>query len=67
MVDSSNPNYVETLIYIGELTSVIEKINKNVNQQIPYGVTKNYNKTRDEFLNWVEEIEFHLIEYSSRK
>lgn len=63
MIDTSNPNYSETISQIDELESLITKIEKNVSLQLPQGITNEFISTKNSFFNWVEEVEFTLENY----
>jgi hypothetical protein len=58
-----NTNYLETLEKIDMLKECIEGIEKNIYDQIPQGVTDKFDQTKIPFINWVEEIEFNLLNY----
>ena len=61
----SHPNYAETLLQIGELRSIIERLEANFNSQIPQGITNEFLIAKDMFLNWVDEAEFTILNYPS--
>lgn len=63
MIDAINPNYTETLLQIDELKSSIEKIENNLSMQIPQGLHKKFTATKNNFLNWIEEIECTIQDY----
>lgn len=63
MINASNLNYQETISQIDELKSLIEKLEKNVSSQLPQGITNEFISTKNDFLNWVEEVEFTLDNY----
>lgn len=63
MIDARNPNYSETISQIGELKFLIEKLEKNVSLQLPQGVANEFISTKNNFVNWVEEVEFTLDDY----
>ena len=67
MIDASNPNYSETLFQIGELKSLIEELEEKLLSQIPQGITNEFISTKNEFLNWVDEIEFTIADYQNKK
>lgn len=63
MIDASNPNYVDTLLQIDELRFSIERIEKNLSNQIPQGLNDKFVSSKNALMNWVEEIEFTLTDY----
>ncbi|MDP1760527.1 MAG: hypothetical protein Q8L01_03755 [Candidatus Woesebacteria bacterium] len=63
MINASNPNYQETISQIDELKFLIEKLENNVSLQLPQGVTNEFISAKNNFLNWVEEVEFTLGNY----
>lgn len=67
MIDASKPNYSETSLQIEELISLVEKLEKNILFQIPQGITNEFIATKNEFLNWVDEIEFTIEDYQNKK
>jgi hypothetical protein len=60
----ANTNYTDTLLKIEELKSLIIELEKNIYNQIPQGITKEFDESKKDFLNWIEEIEFTLIEFN---
>lgn len=64
MIDNSNQNYLETIDMIQELKMLIVKIERNFLFQIPQGINNEFVVVKRVFLNWVEEAEFNLEEYS---
>ncbi len=67
MIDASKPNYLETTLKIEELRFLLEKLEKNILFQIPQGITNKFISTKNEFLNWVDEIEFTIEDYQNKK
>ena len=63
MIDSSNPNYSETLSKIGELKDLIDYLEVKFLQQVPQGITNELTLVKNDFLNWIEEAEFTLENY----
>ncbi|MFC1453654.1 hypothetical protein ACFLQL_00555 [Verrucomicrobiota bacterium] len=67
MIDNSNPDYGKTLRQIEKLKSYIEAtepLEKQLEKQIPQGLLAEYLKTKKEFINWLEEIEFTIGDYT---
>jgi hypothetical protein len=62
----NNFNYLETLKLLDSLRNQLERIEKNLHFQIPQGLLHKYDESKDDFLNWVEEIEVLLIEYDEK-
>jgi hypothetical protein len=67
MIDCRDLNYEETLQQISQLKEDIECLEKNINEQVPWGLAENFVSSKLTFLNWLEEIEFLLNEYESKK
>lgn len=67
MVDARYQNYSETIQQIEELRQVLKKLEKNIISQLPQGISSKFISTEYDFLNWVEEADFTLAEYESRK
>ena len=67
MIDASNPNYLETVLKIEELRSLLEKLEKNILLQIPQGITDEFIATKDKLLGWIDEIEFTIEDYQNKK
>jgi len=67
MIDCRNLNYTETLQKIAQLQEDIECLEKNIHEQVPWGLAEKFVSSKLTFLNWVEEIEFLLNEYESKK
>lgn len=67
MTDCRNLNHSETLHQISKLKEDIERLEKNIHEQVPWGLAENFVSSKLMFLNWVEEIEFLLNEYDSKK
>lgn len=63
MIDARKPNYLETILQIEELKFLVEKLEKNLWSQVPQGITDKFSATKNEFLNWIEEVEFTLENY----
>lgn len=63
MIDARNPDYLETIDQSQELMFLIEKLEKNVLFQLPQSIADNFIVTKNNFLNWVEEVEFTLENY----
>lgn len=59
----ANTNYLETLELIDSLKSNIKTIEKNIYNQIPQRITDEFDASKINFINWVEEIEITLIDY----
>lgn len=66
-MNTDNKGYLDTLEKISLLKSSIQEIDDNIYSQIPQGIVNEFDKSKDVFLNWVEEIEINLIEYISQK
>ena len=64
MINNSNPNYSETIDMIQELEMLIIKIERNFLFQIPQGINNEFIAAKNVFLDWVEEAEFNLEEYT---
>lgn len=56
-------NYSNTLIKIDELKHSLNEVQKSINNQIPQGITDNFDKSKHELLNWIDEIEITLNEF----
>lgn len=63
MINTSNPNYSETLSKIGELKDLIEELEEKFSCQVPQGITNEFALAKKDFLNWVEEAEFTIGNY----
>ena len=57
-----NQNYGETLDQAEELRLLIDKLEKNVCLQLPQGVANKFVSAKNDLVNWVEEIEFILVQ-----
>ncbi len=62
---TTNTDYLDTLEKIDALKKTIQDIDNNIYSQIPQGIVNEFDKSKDIFLNWIEEIEITLIEYIS--
>ncbi len=61
----ANTNYNDTLFKIEQLKSSIIVVQRSIENQIPQGITSKFEKTKSEFMNWVEEIEITLNEFKN--
>ncbi len=64
MIDASNPNYSETLQQIDELRSSVEEIERNLQMQVSQGLYEKFVSSRNVLMNWIDEIEFTIADYS---
>jgi hypothetical protein len=67
MIDCRSPNYGETLQQISQLIEDIECLEKNIHEQVPWGLAENFVSSKLMFLNWLEEIEVFLNECENTK
>jgi len=67
MIDCRNLNYEETLQQISQLKEDIERLEKNIHEQVPWGLAEKFVSRKLPFLNWLEEIEFLLNEYEKHE
>ncbi|MEN9448080.1 MAG: hypothetical protein RJA25_1370 [Bacteroidota bacterium] len=56
-------NYNNTLIKIEELKHSLNEVQKSIENQIPQGITDNFEKSKLNLLNWVDEIDITLNEF----
>ena len=56
-------NYNNTLIKIEELKHSLTEVQKSIENQIPQGITDNFEKSKLNLLNWVDEIDITLNEF----
>jgi hypothetical protein len=67
MIDCRSQNYGETLQQISQLIEDIECLEKNIHEQVPWGLAENFVSSKLMFLNWLEEIEVFLNECENTK
>ena len=56
-------NYNNTLIKIEELKHSLNEVQKSIENQIPQGITDNFEKSKLNLLNWVDEIDITLNDF----
>ena len=49
MIDARFPNYTKTLVQLEKLRLLIEKLDRNIDDQIPQGLTKEFFLSKDDF------------------
>ncbi len=59
----ANTNYTDSLLKIEQIKTLILEFQQNIYNQIPNGITDNFDISKSELFNNLEEIEFTLIEF----
>lgn len=61
----ANTDYTDTLVKIESLKSIINDIQECIKNQIPQGITNNFDQKKDSFMNWIEETEVMLNQFKN--
>jgi hypothetical protein len=59
----TNTNYDDTLIKIEQLKHSLNVVQESIKNQIPQGITNEFDKSKSRLLNWIDEIEITLNEF----
>jgi hypothetical protein len=60
-------NYNDTLHKIEQLKLSLNDVQRSLINQIPQGITNEFEKSKSTILNWVEEIEITLNEFKNNE
>ncbi len=63
----ANTNYTNSLLKIEQLKTLILEFEQEIYNQIPQGITKQFDDAKFRFLNSLEEIEVTLIEFKNNE
>lgn len=63
---TSTTNYTDTLDKIEKLKLSIKEVETNIYDQIPQGITNEFDKSKLSLLNWMEEMEGMLMELQEK-
>ncbi len=63
----ANTNYKNSLCIIEQITTLISEFEQEIYNQIPAGITDQFDNAKSRFLNSLEEIEITLTEFENNK
>jgi hypothetical protein len=63
----ANTNYTNSLVKIEELKTLILELEKDIYNQIPQGTMIEYEKSKSNFLNSLQEAEIILTEFNNNE
>jgi hypothetical protein len=63
----ANTDYTSSLLKIEQLKTLILELEENIYDQIPQGITNEFDSSKLIFLNSLEEMEITLIEFGNNE
>ena len=63
----ANTNYLNSLLKIEQLKTLILELEENIYNQIPQEITNQFENSKLRFLNSIDEIEMTLTEFNNRE
>ncbi len=63
----ANTDYTSSLLKIEQIRILILELEENIYDQIPQGITDEFDDSKSSFLNSLEEMEITLIEFKNNE